>query len=1093
MPVSETEELHILSKTLHEKGLDLTLLYPEIDERIKNWLVEKFPHFSGKKIEIFRNQETFEVKVLVDGINHSLPELEQMVLESTKDIFLSHLADSSSLPGPEPEIQINNSGLIAGLKAERWTIFKWLAALFFYLYHLFYLCGAVFTLFLLFNAEFREPFINSFRELGVIRGLLLAGLMTVPLIAIEEVFRNKIWKQEDKITKLFILIEIPVLFLLYFFSFSDESINPTFAWFSVLLLFIPVYTYLAVFRNSGSFYTKLFGFITLFLNFVVVSYFTIIYSFLFPGWVIGLIKSFGSMISPSFRSQYYTYSIWDGASRFLGLSVYLFFLLLALAVLLIPYLFSGVLGKVVFDKFKNLLQSEKSNLVLNTIAGSLAVFLIVTFVVSYQPDKSFYINKLNDFYKSTDFDTREKLAGEIVSNKKQVEEAIDYVYMARTRYLFGTENEVISNTYSDPGGKTDTGVLKSVLQQIFNLIAYPFIYQGPPLSDYNILSTYEYIFAENYEKPSDDNTDTAVELAKRTVKVESRNDALSATVIVEEEYISKSARDEEVIYEFSLPDASVITQLKLGPNLEFEGAVAPRGAAQKTYQQEVNRFRDPALLEQTGPRQYRLRIFPIPSKNSGQPNQKIQFSYLTLLDSTGYGLPVYSRESNINVKKVKPSISLNGQQITPGASDLTAVAVSFNAEEKICDTTSEILISSNSLFASASAYLNGPANSRFYGNPLICKEVSQTMDKLKNQRIALLVDTSMENKGNKHIDEVQVLLRANPQFVMSNAIDFYKFNDTLSAPLPLTAENSPVLLSELTYFGTSDWIKSFDLISQNYDYYIVIAANPKTPVTTKLVNIHPSKMFVLFKDQKIPALNGNPASEYIAKNVRFFNRVEDVFKTMVKPVEFNQYFNNYSYIEFGPYWQFTFDRSLGLNSGYAPSIKKDEPLSVMLSKAFVYDQIRYKYLTDYSNTYFIDASNRLAQDVNIVTPFSSMIALINETQKQNLQNFSLNSDRYEQSTNSFNISAPRSLSIPGAALFGTQSNNLMLPAMDSGVRTNSVGISPSVMSSGFTPLNILLSAVPLLIGVNLVIVIPGVIIYFAIVRRRRLKKQPTRI
>src|SRR5262249_55241893 len=49
-----------------------------------------------------------------------------------------------------------------------------------------------------------------------------------------------------------------------------------------------------------------------------------------------------------------------------------------------------------------------------------------------------------------------------------------------------------------------------------------------------------------------------------------------------------------------------------GPRHAF--TVAPRGAAQRVYGGEVRRRRDPALLEQIGPRQYRLRAFPIPPR-----------------------------------------------------------------------------------------------------------------------------------------------------------------------------------------------------------------------------------------------------------------------------------------------------------------------------------------------------------------------------------------------------------------------------------------------------------------------------------------------
>lgn len=57
--------------------------------------------------------------------------------------------------------------------------------------------------------------------------------------------------------------------------------------------------------------------------------------------------------------------------------------------------------------------------------------------------------------------------------------------------------------------------------------------------------------------------------------------------------------------------------------------VAPRGAAKQVYEESVSRGIDPALLAQVGPRQYQLRVFPIPSVQNTitQGKQKVQFEY----------------------------------------------------------------------------------------------------------------------------------------------------------------------------------------------------------------------------------------------------------------------------------------------------------------------------------------------------------------------------------------------------------------------------------------------------------------------------------
>lgn len=82
-----------------------------------------------------------------------------------------------------------------------------------------------------------------------------------------------------------------------------------------------------------------------------------------------------------------------------------------------------------------------------------------------------------------------------------------------------------------------------------------------------------------------------------------------------EVYQNQTAQRQEVVYYFSLPETAVLTGIWLGNSdnrdERFTYHVAPRGAAQATYRNEVRRNIDPALLEQIGPGQYRLRAFPV--------------------------------------------------------------------------------------------------------------------------------------------------------------------------------------------------------------------------------------------------------------------------------------------------------------------------------------------------------------------------------------------------------------------------------------------------------------------------------------------------
>lgn len=109
-----------------------------------------------------------------------------------------------------------------------------------------------------------------------------------------------------------------------------------------------------------------------------------------------------------------------------------------------------------------------------------------------------------------------------------------------------------------------------------------------------------------------------------------------ATVTIHDVYRNATSTRQEILLSFSLPESAVVSGLWLGTSPDRELAdrfvVAPRGAAQAVYEAEVRQSRDPALLEQVGPRQYRLRAFPIPARES---------SVDSLADLTTYGAPMH--------------------------------------------------------------------------------------------------------------------------------------------------------------------------------------------------------------------------------------------------------------------------------------------------------------------------------------------------------------------------------------------------------------------------------------------------------------------
>ena len=86
----------------------------------------------------------------------------------------------------------------------------------------------------------------------------------------------------------------------------------------------------------------------------------------------------------------------------------------------------------------------------------------------------------------------------------------------------------------------------------------------------------------------------------------------------------------EGIYEFTLPDGAIITDLVLWiGDKRIQGMVLEKEEARRTYDDIVGRRIDPALIEQVTPNQFRLSIFPFPAKGS----RRVEFEYMQLLES----------------------------------------------------------------------------------------------------------------------------------------------------------------------------------------------------------------------------------------------------------------------------------------------------------------------------------------------------------------------------------------------------------------------------------------------------------------------------
>ncbi len=144
-------------------------------------------------------------------------------------------------------------------------------------------------------------------------------------------------------------------------------------------------------------------------------------------------------------------------------------------------------------------------------------------------------------------------------------------------------------------------------------------------------------------------------IAEQSVRIEAQGDL--ARITLDETYVNLTHEAQEIFYLFSLPESAAITGLWLGtsPDAMQAHTIAARGAAQKVYRAEVKRRIDPALLEQVGPRQYRLRAFPVPPKAASPAGKRsdvggrlyLRLQYTALARNNAWPLPILAEKRNV--------------------------------------------------------------------------------------------------------------------------------------------------------------------------------------------------------------------------------------------------------------------------------------------------------------------------------------------------------------------------------------------------------------------------------------------------------------
>ncbi|MEA5553544.1 TIGR02921 family PEP-CTERM protein [Anabaena cylindrica UHCC 0172] len=672
------------------------------------------------------------------------------------------------------------------------------------------------------------------------------------------------------------------------------------------------------------------------------------------------------------------------------------------------------------------------------LAGASAVLIafVITFVSLQQQPQVLAFSLL------ANAPNNERSRQTILAKSNQIRDGLVNAYLSSYRYLSSRkDNNHVSAMYKWIG--LDKSAANNI-QNSYNLLMSPFLYQG---SEKDVKKA-EKLYADFFDTPLQkaekvavthavqstfnqqevkagllNINDKKVLLASQQVTVKEHGDW--ADVELYEVYKNQTSEVQEVFYSFSLPESAVITGLWLGDtnklSQRFPFTVSPRGAAQKVYNSQVRRERpvDPALLEQVGPRHYRLRAFPIPPKNVQQiPEQPpratemhLWLTYKVMGKEQGWKMPNLGERRNIfwsqDTKRIRNGKGFNLKQ--------DAWLEEFiPASDKIQPGLHEVNLE------------NG--EHRIVIKPLSPKDYSLP----KSQRIALVLDTS--RSMGSHIKELSQTWNWLKQQgfadknLANNDADLYVTVSKGAAPKRLN-DIQEFTAEKTTFYGTiqpQEMLSQFNQLRGDtaYDAVLLVSdegsyelsRNNKTIVASPapLWIVHLGGLPAAYNDGIIKSIQdtGGGVSEDIAEVLGRIATKSALGDAVVNVVD------NYA-------WYLQKNDAADVNKPQQPG--NLQPLAARqlilgLSKQIKLDNIKS-----------LDAIHAIAKKYAIVSPYSSMLVLVNDEQRRLLKEAEAASDRFDRKiengketltkpNNPFKTSIPESSSgwmliVSAAALF----------------------------------------------------------------------------
>ncbi|MGB7417054.1 MAG: TIGR02921 family PEP-CTERM protein [Thermosynechococcaceae cyanobacterium] len=697
-----------------------------------------------------------------------------------------------------------------------------------------------------------------------------------------------------------------------------------------------------------------------------------------------------------------------------GWSLYLSFLLIIIVPILFPFimLFSGLVTmpwgmvRVYTNAWRQSLQqlsSRYGNWPRAWVGSVLAVWLGILFLLQQQPQANAFA--LLEKAPQSEGDRKA-----LLQNTEVIRTGLLNAYLGAYRYPL-LDSSGMSDIYREILGLSEASA--NAVQSVYNTLLTPFAYQGTALDKEKAARLYAEFFDAPILRGEHNAIQTAVlsnfnrseakagllDINAERVKIQQQDITITpqgdwAEVELHEVYANTTLDTTEVLYYFSLPESATVTGLWLGETADlaqrYKYTVAPRGAAQQVYNDQVRRSVDPALLEQVGPRNYRLRAFPIPPvgqdslPKDGKPDMMhLWMTYNVMKQNDQWMLPTLNERRNV-FWTPKTQRTINGKPLKGNDQWLPA-----------------------SLPADAAP--TQPVQAKLPGGYVVVKPMAANDYQLPTgKRFAVILDRSYSMDA--HRTELENSFQWLEETLLTdNTADLYLTN-TGTSPAQKISDLKTFDLEQATFYGSLQTRQMLDqyqqaAASQTYDAVILLTDSGNYELTEEVAPLSLSAPLWLVHLGGFPAAYDDATLETIQ---RTGGNVAADIKTVITRIATQPSLGQGTSL-------------LNVADGYSWFLSSTPVADTTTTAAMApiaarqwIAQVSQAIKPDQLNQ--LDAIHQVAQENSIVTPYSSMLVLVNAQQKEQLKAAEANEDRFNREVEDSQLPDPESAIAPVSAV-----------------------------------------------------------------------------